>query len=361
MPKSLARGDYSLLMAIESSSRPNSWYRVLVDRQTRVLSCDCPPFTFNQQQDNTGNRSCPHTRFVTQLTTTNALVSPPATSVSADSALAQSLIATTREQWPGLGGTWSLEQKTTHINNKPYSVVLLRLALGNGSGVATSSVAFAHSHGMERQRLLAGVTGWCGYAIAAEVARLGGFPMAGQPPEHYRVPRRSGRATRLMPQIEHVLPPLGLVDILRLGDETRLDDGLTPVIRAERTLCYFLGEELYTKLESQHFLDISSVQYGGEQRVYRLRRDPTHQRERRVRVFEHGRYIRDYCIVRSQDVPEADFYLTNFLSFLSDEISALSVVQSSNIFSPYSDGQERETLAARWIPRNTHSHLAAQH
>lgn len=352
MPRSLAHGDYSLLMAIESSSRPNSWYRVLADRQTGVFSCDCPPFTFNQQQDTEGRRSCPHTRFIAQLTTTNEIPPTAAASHPSDSDFAQSLIAATCEQWPGLRGTWSLEQKATHITNKPYSVVLLRLALGNGNGIATGVVAFAQAHGITRERLLSGVTGWCGFAIAAEVARLGGYPMAGQPPEHYRVPRRSGRATRPTSQTLNGLPPLGLVDILRIGDETQLTDGLRPAQRAENTLRLFLGEELYSQLEQQGFLDISSVQYGLEERVYRLRRDPNKQRERRVRVFEHGRYMRDYCIVRSQDVPEADFYLTNFLSFLSDEMSTLSVVQTYNIFSSYSDGQERETIPAMWIPRN---------
>src|SRR6266700_5694968 len=51
MTRSLANGDYSLVMAIESASRPDSWYRVLADRQTGALSCDCPPWTFKQGQD----------------------------------------------------------------------------------------------------------------------------------------------------------------------------------------------------------------------------------------------------------------------------------------------------------------------
>ena len=48
MPRSLANGDYSLVMAVESSSRTDSWYRILADRQTGALSCDCPPWTFKQ-------------------------------------------------------------------------------------------------------------------------------------------------------------------------------------------------------------------------------------------------------------------------------------------------------------------------
>jgi len=45
MTRSLANGDYSLVMAVESSSQPDSWYRVLADRNTGMLSCDCPPWT----------------------------------------------------------------------------------------------------------------------------------------------------------------------------------------------------------------------------------------------------------------------------------------------------------------------------
>jgi len=39
MPRSLANGDYRLVMAVESSSRPDSWYRVLADLHTGALSC----------------------------------------------------------------------------------------------------------------------------------------------------------------------------------------------------------------------------------------------------------------------------------------------------------------------------------
>jgi hypothetical protein len=35
-----------------------------------------------------------------------------------------------------------------------------------------------------------------------------------------------------------------------------------------------------------------------------------------------------------------------FLLLLSDEMSALSVVQASNVFPPYPDGSERETVPA---------------
>jgi hypothetical protein len=109
--------------------------------------------------------------------------------------------------------------------------------------------------------------------------------------------------------------------------------------RAENTLRLFLGDDTYALLERQGFLDVSSVRYASEQRVYRLRRDPAKQRERRVRVY--------------QDVPADDWWLTVWLGLLSDEDATLSVVQRHNVFPPFSDGNERETIPAVWRPRAT--------
>jgi hypothetical protein len=193
--------------------------------------------------------------------------------------------------------------------------------------------------------MVAGVAGWAGYAIAADVARSAGFPLAGQPPEHFKVVRRAGAAATGRAQ------RLGLSDILRVGDQVNLGDGYTPVQRAENTLHLFLGEELYARLERFHFLDVSSVRYAAERRVYRVRRDPAKQRDRRVRVFAHGLYVSDFCIVRGQDVPEGDHWLTIFLSLLSDEEQTLSVVQHYNVFEPHSDDyyeREEETIPAIW-------------
>ncbi len=149
--------------------------------------------------------------------------------------------------------------------------MLLRLALGNG-GTATGTVAFCLRRPLTETRLQAGVAGWCGYAIAAEVARLGGFPLADQPPEHFRVQRRAGsaeRPARIARPSEHQVPIAA-----RIGDLVDLGDGLRPQQRAENTLRLFLGEQLYRQLETLHFLDVSSVRYADRQRVYRLRRDP---------------------------------------------------------------------------------------
>jgi hypothetical protein len=68
-------------------------------------------------------------------------------------------------------------------------------------------------------------------------------------------------------------------------------------------------------------------------------------------VFEHSRYVHDYCIVRGQDVPEADHWLTVFLGLISDEREVLHVVQHYNVFPPYSDGYEEEIAPAVWLPR----------
>src|SRR5579859_1949456 len=252
MPRSLVNGDYSLVMAIESASRANSWYRVLANRQTGNLSCDCPSWTFRQDG---AARSCKHTRLAQLLA--NAPTQPQGTpgirerGAAAETSL---LIQATREQWPGLGGNWSIEQRISQLDNRPYHFVLLHLSTGNGTN-ASGLVAFAQRFHPTPQSMVAGVAGWAGYAIAAEVARVAGFPMAGQPPEHYKVSRRTapttdGTTTRRRPR-------LGLSDILRVGDQIDLGDGYTPIQRAENTLRLFLGEELYAQLERQHFLDRS--------------------------------------------------------------------------------------------------------
>lgn len=342
MPRSLVRGDYSLIMAIESASRANSWYRVLADRQTGNLSCDCPVWTF--RQDGGQVRSCKHTRLAQLLSSAQqpGIAIARARGTAAETNL---LIQATRQQWPGLGGKWSIEQRLHTFDNTPYTFVLLRLNTGNGAS-ATGVVAFSQSFHPTQESLVAGVAGWAGYAIAAEIARRAGYPLAGQPPDHFKVTRGRGTGTRTR--------RLGLGDILRVGDQMDLGDGYTPAQRAENTLRLFLGEHLYTQLERQHFLDVSSAHYAHEQRVYRVRRDPAKQRERRVRVFRRGHYENDFCIVRSQDVPEADHWLGVFLRLISDEEGQLSVVGPYNIFSPHSDDYERreeETIPAVWRPQ----------
>jgi hypothetical protein len=345
MPRSLAHGDYRLIMAVESASRANSWYRILVDPRSGQLSCDCPAWTFRQGgQASDANRACKHTRLALPLlhpagAVDARLAGPPLERASGAAAEANQLIQATRQQWPGLGGRWFFERRSSVIDNEPYHVIQLRLTTGNGT-VASGLVAFVRRYHPTTESMVAGVAGWAGYALAAEAARTAGYPLAGQPPEHFKHTRRAADGRHL-----------GLADILRVGDRVDLGDGLTPARRAEHTLRLFLGEVLYAQLEQQHFLDVSSVRYAAERRVYRVRRDPTRQRERRVRVFADGCYMQDLCIVRGQDVPEADHWLTVFLSLLSDEEQALSVVQRANIFSPHSDDyavRDEETIPAVW-------------
>ena len=340
MPRSLARGDYRLILAIESASRADVWYRVLADRSTAALSCDCTAWIFNYD-----HRRCQHTEIASLLAQTpQAGVQRAAVNAASQTS---PLIAAVQEQWPGLGGLWEIEEQQSRIGAHPYQFILVRLFPGNGGDPITGVAAFALMHQHPDAHLASRVAGWAGYAIAAEVARRGGFPLAGQLPEHFRVAQRGTSARQRGPQ--RVLPRSGLSDILRVGDQVNLGDGLRPTERAENTLRLFLGEMLYTQLAQQSFLDVSSARTPGC--VYRLRRDPGHLRERRVRVFEGGRYTHDYCIVRGQDVPEADHYLTMFLQFLSDEQSALAVVRSHNIFGPNSDGPEPEHVPAVWAAR----------
>ena len=347
MPRSLAHGDYRLLMAFESASRANSWYRVLIDHQSGLLSCDCPAWTFRQGARSAGTvRSCKHTRSAQLLINSEGnvhtrLAGPPVERASGAAAETNHLVQATRQQWPGLGGRWYFERRISTLENEPYHFVLLRLTTGNGT-TATGLVAFARRYHPTTENMVVGIAGWAGYAIAADVARAAGYALAGQPPEHFKLTRRTATAGS---------GRLGLVDILRVGDRIDLGDGRTPTQRAENTLRLFLGDVLYARLEEQHFLDVSSVCYAPERRVYRVRRDPAKRRDRRVRVFTDGRYTNDFCIIRGQDIPEADHWLTVFLTLLSDEERAISVVQNYNIFPPYSDdyGQrEEENIPAVW-------------
>ncbi|MBA2395140.1 MAG: hypothetical protein H0V70_20620 [Ktedonobacteraceae bacterium] len=351
MPRSLVNGNYHLVIAIESASRANSWYRVLADRQTGQLSCDCPAWTFRQNGGIT-LRSCKHTQAAQLLVNAQGQVDIRRTGVlveraSGAAANTNLLVQSTQQQWPGLGGKWSVEQRTGTIDHHPYRFVLLQLATGNGT-TATGLVAFVQRFHTTTQSMIGGVAGWAGYAIAAEVARTAGYPMAGQPPDHFKVTRRGEAGTTDRRR------RIGLSDILRVGDQVDLGDGYTPTQRAENTLRLFLGEELYTQLERQHFLDVSSVCYASEKRIYRVRRDPAKQRERRVRVFKKGYYSNDFCIVRGQNVPEADHWLTVFLGLISDEEQTLSVVGTYNVFDPHSDDyiqREEEHIPAIWHPR----------
>jgi hypothetical protein len=345
MVRSIANGDYRVLNAVESGSRPGEWYAVVSDRRTTALSCDCPPWTFNRN----GDRTCKHTLA------TQRLLSPGTTAVSApattdgNAAGEHPFISAARQQWPGLLRRWHIEQGTATVDGDRYTVVLLRLETGNGEQV-TGVASFADRHRHTPETMAAWVAAWCGYAIAAELAYRGGHRLGALPPRRATLPRVAGAGTR---RRARAAPQVTFGDILRVGDVRDLGDGLLPEQRAENTLRLFLGDELYTRLDRQGFLDVSSVLYPQDERVYRLRRHAHKRHEHRVRVFERGAYVRDLCIVRAQNVPEADWFLTVFLGLLSDERATLSVVRSHNIFPRYSDDRTGETLPALWQARET--------
>jgi hypothetical protein len=343
MPRSIANGDYGVLNAVESASGPGEWYAVVADRRTAALSCDCPRWIFNA----TGSRTCKHTDFTLAVVTAHAgaVQAPNGGQSSTDGAPAAEggehpFITATRQQWPGLLGAWEIEQAAAAIDGAPYVVVRLTLRTGNGETL-TGTVSFAAHHRHTPASMESWVAAWCGYAIAAELAFRAGHRLGALPPRRATAPRTAGtRAARL-----------GFGDILRVGDVRDLGDQLLPEQRAENTLRLFLGEELYLLLERQGYLDVSSVLYPEEERVYRLRRHPHKQREHRVRVFERGEYARDFCIVRAQHVPEADWYLTVFLGLLSDERATIGVVHAHNVFPRCSDDPMPETTPSLWQPR----------
>src|SRR5205807_930174 len=158
-----------------------------------------------------GNRACQHTIVTSRLAATNQTAIQGNRSTSPSMSLTTSpLLAATQEQWPGLRGMWSIEERDAQIGTKPYHFVLLRLAMGNG-GIATGVVAFANTHRHTMNEMIPGVAGWAGYAIAAEVARLGGFPTAGQPPDHFRIDRRPTTRQRQHPTPSTAARPMPAV------------------------------------------------------------------------------------------------------------------------------------------------------
>jgi hypothetical protein len=366
MSKSFASGDYRLVLTLESASTEGNWYRVLQDKQTLELSCDCPRWLHKR---GTSERSCKHTdiaqqlllpptpatplqrletqvrTFINRLLTVHApppaVVETPVAVPTSPASLAfegqpltpttpheQSLVTAAQDQWQGLSGIWRLAERDTRVGTTPYRFVLLRLDTPNGL-MGTGVVAFTHKYGLQTARMIPGVAGWAGYNVAAQIAHQAGFAMVGQPPEHFKW-KASRRTTT---------PRIALHNILRVAERTDLGDGLTPLQRAENTLQLFLGDALYKSLQSNGYLDVPSTLHADRQRVYRLRRDKNASYPRRIRVFERGQ------------VPEADHLLTVFLQLMSDEATVLKVIRTHNIFAPYSDSRHPETITPVWRDR----------
>jgi len=361
MARSLRNGDFDLVLAIQSPSSPDRWYRVLLDRASArvgetVLSCDCVGWRQDARnlaarralaagRSDTGlrvPRGCKHTDVATTLLGTAGGGAMPRYRTD------HPYVGATRTRWAPLRDFvpedgWGMQEARITVSAEPYHLVLLQ-ATGTTGTTATAAIAFAAGHPATLGSRAAPVADWGGYTIAASFCRQAGVPLVGEPPLHF-AETLSGRSStrRAAPQ-----PGDTTRAILAIGDQRDLGDGLTPMQRAENTLRLFLGPQ-HALLERQGFLDVSSGLTPG--RVYRLRRDPQRRYERRVRVFEQGAYVRDLCIVRAQRAPEADHYLTLFFGFVADERRILSVVQRGNIFGTQSDGHERETVPAMWQPR----------
>jgi hypothetical protein len=296
-------------------------------------------------------RGCKHNDFtdtlITHVSTPPRSLGERGRAQTRHTATQDAFLTAVQEQWPGLQGKWGIERARGRIKNDSYEVILVRLETGNGDTVS-SVVAFCDRHTFSQERWLSGVA-WVGYALAHEVARLGGQELTVPSPGYYR--HRGGRR-----QAER---RTGATLTLRDLARTNTSAAMRPEQRAEQLLVTYLGP-LYGRLEAQGFLDISSRLYRG--RVYRLRRDPEKRYERRVRVFENGRYVRDLCIVRDdywQRCPEGDWYLTVYLRLLSDEAGILSVVGPENVFRCHSDGFVDETLPAVWQPEPRRAALSA--
>lgn len=334
---SLRNGDYRLVGAIQGS-RPERWYRQLIHGEHPILaddslnlSCDCPAWINNQS----GDRSCKHTRLTAGLLRDQRR---PNARLVAGPLLTLTTVIAMQPLLQGINGQWRLEECEAPLAGKPYRFSLLEATLAGGMQ-ASAFVALNQRHAPHLQDVSAAVAAWAGWGVAAEIARQSGFGQVGAPPDtHYRFVRQAQGAA---------IP--GLRDLLAIGDQGDLGDGLTPQIRAERTLQMFLGP-LYLDLKRRNFLDVPSRRYAG--RVYRLRIDPERRYDRRVRVFEQGRYVRDLCIVRRDRLmPVQDGFLTIFLGLLSDEQDVLRVVGEHNVFPPYSDGIEIEFTPAVWQPQ----------
>ncbi|HEU4326304.1 MAG TPA: hypothetical protein VFS21_24400 [Roseiflexaceae bacterium] len=329
---SLRDGAYRLVGAVQGSS-PDRWYRQLIDaRQPYAnngaprLSCDCPAWINNQG----GDRTCKHTRMTAQLL---GGVRPAGARAVAGDPLTITTVRAMQPLIQGIQGSWQVAEFEALLADAAYRFSLLQVQLPGG-GAAAAFVAMARRHAPHLQDVSAAVAAWAGWAVAAEIARLGGFGEAGAPPDNFYRFRPGARGPAR----------IGVRDLLAIGNQTEQGDGLRPQERAEHTLRLFLGP-LYESLGRQGFLDVASKRSPGT--IYRLRLDPARRYDRRVRVFEHGRYVRDLCIVRNDRLtPVQDGFLTVFMGLLSDEQHVLRVVAEHNIFPPYSDSDEPEHIPA---------------
>jgi hypothetical protein len=222
MARSLAAGDYTLLMAVESASAPHSFYRILQSLHDGQLSCDCPAWRFSRATV----RICKHTQPVAPLVRmADADITSATLAAAAPSTVDPVLVRAIQHQWPMLTGTWGTQARHMLIGDEGYRVVLVTLLTPNDD-FASGAVAMAECHG-HRATMLQAIAAWTGYAIASGIARRNGYPLQNTPPQHFIHPGRQPRTAQTPPTRPIPRQPshLGLGDILRaVGDQEQLGD-----------------------------------------------------------------------------------------------------------------------------------------
>lgn len=357
--RSIANGAYLTLMHLQSASRRNDWYRIALDRRSRQLSCDCAAWLFFRG----GERACKHTRFVAGTLSpstpaagagNDGLARPGGGGASSAADASQhAYVQAIQAQFPGFLGHWAVVERHGLVDGAGYRITQIQFTSGDGETI-DATIAFADAHGLTEQERRSEIAIRAGYCIALELAHRRGIDLDVRPPSHYsphqqrtNTGRGAAHSTRRpaapVPDAGRwapVLPSIALDEIVRIAGTPA--EGRTPTERAEGTLRLMLGDETYGRLLRDGYLDVPSRLYANRKRVYRLRRDPHRNDDKRVRIFEevdgHMSYVEDYCIVRaSYSVPEADHYLTKWLGLLSDERSIIGVVARHNRFRPHSD------------------------
>ncbi len=201
MARSLRNGDFDLVLAIQSPSSPDRWYRVLLDRARAqagetVLSCDCAGWLQDARnaaarralaagRSDAGlrvPRGCKHTDAA------QALLGQPGGALLPRYRDDHPYIGATRTRWAPLRdfvpeGGWGIQEARITVSDAPYHLVLLQ-ATGTTGSVATAAIAFASGHPATLGSRAAPVAGWGGYAIAASFCRQAGVPLVGEPPLH---------------------------------------------------------------------------------------------------------------------------------------------------------------------------------
>lgn len=351
------------LRSVIEGSVQHRWYRQTAPHSgaSDHLGCDCERWT----RDRNRVRSCQHTRLAQAWQNGDMSQATQMGSVSTEVFLAmQPLLQDIR-------GDWQLRDYLWQHEELEYRVAEVTVVVDN---IAHSSfVALGANFHPTAQDVAAGVARWAGYSLAQSLACANGYLHMTLPPTgHFNlrselqrledqrlaaeeVERRQRQARWDERQAEYnpLLPRIYTDPLLALADRKDLGDGKTPEQRSEEQLALFLGA-LYPSLIKQGFLDVSSKQTLG--RVYRLVIDPERRIDRRVMVFEQGRYTNDMCIVRmNRAVPVQDGFLRLYMGLLVNEQGIRDILSPYNYFKPFSDSrnkqQRQHEMPAVWHAR----------